>query len=79
MLHRAPSGSYVVRANIFRSDQLSPNGPQRVTAHLIRDFGRATEHEEVVDIELLPTDETRERMVGTVRFDGPSRTPPRRR
>ena len=55
------------------SDRIDPNGAQRVTARIIRDFGRPTEHEEVVDIELLPNDQTRERRVGTVRFDGPSR------
>ena len=71
LLHRAPNGNYEVRANIFASDQLSPNGAQRVTAHIFRDYGRASEHEEVVDIELLPNDSSRERRVGTIRFGGP--------
>ena len=73
LLHRALSGTYEVRANVFASDRINPNGAQRVTARIIRDFGRPSEHEEVIDIELLPNDQTRERRVGTVRFDGPRR------
>lgn len=68
LLRRAPSGAYEVRANVFAADRLSPNGAQRVSARLIRDFGRPTEREEVVDIELLPDDETRERRVGRIVF-----------
>jgi len=78
LIHRAPNGTFEIRANIFASDQLSPNGAQRVSAHIIRDFGRATERDEVVDIELLPTDTTRERRVGIVRFGGPDPRPSRR-
>jgi len=70
LLHRAPSGAYQVRANVFASDRINPNGAQRVTARIIRDFGRPSEREEVVDIELLPNDETRERRVGTVTVEG---------
>jgi len=72
LLRRARPGAYEVRANVFAADRISPNGAQRVTARIIRDFGRATEREEVVDIELLPDDATRERRVGRVTF-GPSR------
>ncbi len=68
LLRRAPDGTYQVRANVFASDRLNPNGGQRVTARIIRDWGRATEREEVVDLELLPTDQTRERRVGTITF-----------
>ncbi|MEA3011852.1 MAG: hypothetical protein QOD42_397 [Sphingomonadales bacterium] len=68
LLRRAPAGTYEIRANVFAADRLSPNGAQRVTARIIRDFGRATEREEVVDIELLPDEEERERRVGTVTF-----------
>jgi tetratricopeptide (TPR) repeat protein len=84
-LRRAPRGAYEVRANVFAADQLNPNGAQRVTARIIRDYGRATEREEVVDIELLPDDQTRERRVGTVTFAtnprgrGPARRPARNR
>jgi hypothetical protein len=58
-----------VRANIFSSDRLNPNGAQRVTARIIRDFGRATEREEIVDLEILPDDPNRERRVGRVVFE----------
>ena len=50
-----------------------PMARQRVTARIIRDCGRPTEREEMVDIELLPDDDEDERRVGTVRFDGPRR------
>jgi hypothetical protein len=68
LLRRARAGAYEVRANVFAADRINPNGAQRVTARIIRDFGRPTESEEVVDIELLPGDETRERLVGRVTF-----------
>ena len=68
MLRRAPPGQYEIRANVFAADRLNPNGAQRVTARIIRDFGRATEREEFVDIELLPDEQDRERRVGTVTF-----------
>jgi hypothetical protein len=68
LLRRAVPGAYEVRANVFAADRLNPNGAQRVTARIIRDFGRPTEREEVVDIELLPTDQTRERRIGQVVF-----------
>ncbi|HEV2864887.1 MAG TPA: hypothetical protein VGX37_00070, partial [Allosphingosinicella sp.] len=68
LLRRAIPGTYEVRANVFAADRLNPNGAQRVTARIFRDYGRSTEREEVVDIELLPTDQTRERRVGQVVF-----------
>jgi hypothetical protein len=72
LLRRAIPGAYEVRANIFSSDRLNPNGAQRVTARIIRDFGRATEREEIVDLEILPDDPNRERRVGRVVFEGPT-------
>ncbi|HYI48810.1 MAG TPA: VIT domain-containing protein [Allosphingosinicella sp.] len=68
LLRRAPAGAYEIRANVFAADRLSPNGAQRVTARIIRDYGRPTEREELVDIELLPDETERERRVGTVTF-----------
>jgi vault protein inter-alpha-trypsin-like protein len=68
LLRRAPAGDYEIRANVFAADRLSPNGAQRVTARIIRNFGRATEREELVDIELLPDETERERRIGTVTF-----------
>jgi hypothetical protein len=68
LLHRAMRGEYVVRADVFAADSLNPNGAQRVTARIIRDFGRPTQREEVVDIELLPDEGSDERLIGRVRF-----------
>lgn len=68
LLRRAPAGAYEIRANVFAADRLSPNGAQRVTARIVRDYGRATEREELVDIELLPDETERERRIGTVTF-----------
>ena len=68
LLRNAPAGTYEVRANVFAADRINPNGAQRVTARIIRDFGRPNEREEVIDMELLPNDQTRERRIGTVRF-----------
>lgn len=83
LLRRAPAGDYEIRANVFAADRLSPNGAQRVTARIVRDYGRATEREELVDIELLPDDTERTRRVGTVTFGaraaGPIRPRPRNR
>jgi hypothetical protein len=75
LLRRAPAGAYEVRANVFAADRLSPNGAQRVTARIVRDYGRATEREELVDIELLPDTEGGERRVGTVNFGPRARAP----
>ena len=64
-LHRAPAGSYVVRANVYAADRLDPNGLSLLTAHLFRDFGRSTQRVEAVDIE-LQRDERGEKMIGRI-------------
>ncbi len=64
-LHRAPTGEYVVRANVYNADRLDPNGLSLLTAHLFRDFGRATQQVEAVDIE-LKRDEHGEKMIGRI-------------
>jgi len=71
LLRVAPQGSYDIRANVFSADRLSPNGAQRVTARIIRDWGRPTEREEIVDIEILPGEAERTRRIGNVTFGGP--------
>jgi tetratricopeptide (TPR) repeat protein len=68
LLRRAPNGTFTVRANVFAADRLNPNGASSVTARLIRDFGRPTQREEVVDIELLPDARSRERLIGKIDF-----------
>ncbi len=64
-LHRAPAGEYVVRANVYNADRLDPNGLSLLTAHLFRDFGRATQQVEAVDVE-LKRDEHGEKMIGRI-------------
>lgn len=56
LIRRAPPGSYAVSANVYATDRIDPNGAPVITARLIHDFGRATQREEVVDIELAPDD-----------------------
>lgn len=67
VLRRAPEGTYTVRANVFAADRINPNGSSRITAHLIRDFGRPNEREEAIDIEVLPKDKRGERLIGKMR------------
>jgi vault protein inter-alpha-trypsin-like protein len=74
LLHRAPDGRYQIRINAYARDQLNPNGATRVTAHLYRDFGRKTQREEMMDLELGPDDEG-ELLVG--QFVVGSAKPPR--
>jgi tetratricopeptide (TPR) repeat protein len=54
LLRRAPAGTFTVRADVYASDEINPNGASRITARLIRNFGRPGETEEWVEIELLP-------------------------
>ncbi|MFC4293114.1 VIT domain-containing protein [Sphingorhabdus arenilitoris] len=59
MIRRAMPGDYQVRAHVYSSDRINPNGVSILTARLIRNFGRPGESEEYVDIELgkpLPRD-----------------------
>jgi Uncharacterized protein conserved in bacteria (DUF2135) len=56
LLRRAPDGRYQIAVNVYASDAIDPNGATIVTARLIRDFGRPTQHEEIIDFELLPDD-----------------------
>jgi tetratricopeptide (TPR) repeat protein len=58
LLRRAPAGTFTVRADVYSSDELNPNGASRITARLIRNFGRPGETEELVEVELLPERES---------------------
>jgi hypothetical protein len=51
-LRRAAPGRFTVRANVFSPDRLDPNGMSRVTAHLFRDWGRPSQREESIDLDL---------------------------
>ena len=57
LLRRAPDGQYQIQVNAFARDQLNPNGATTVTAHVFRDFGRAEQREETMDLELRPGEE----------------------
>lgn len=80
LLRRAPAGTFTVRADVYSADELNPNGASRITARLIRNFGRPDEKEELVEIELLPEREGGQadqgseeedddvRLIGKIRF-----------
>jgi tetratricopeptide (TPR) repeat protein len=68
LLRRAPNGTFTARAHVYAADRINPNGASVLTARLIRDFGRPTQSEEVVDIELLPDSGGRERLIGRIVF-----------
>jgi hypothetical protein len=65
LLRRTIPGTFTVQANVYAPDRLDPNGASVMTAHIIRDFGRATQREEAVDIELT-RDEKGSKMIGRV-------------
>jgi hypothetical protein len=54
LLRKAPNGEYTVRVNIYRTDILNRNGAITVRAHVFRDYGRPSEAEQVLDLELKP-------------------------
>jgi hypothetical protein len=51
-IHRAPAGPYRVRINGYDADRINPNGPGHVLIRLQRNFARAGEAEELVDLDL---------------------------
>jgi hypothetical protein len=51
-LRKAAKGRYTVRADVYSTDQLDPNGTSRVTAHLFRDWGRRGQRVESIDLDL---------------------------
>jgi hypothetical protein len=63
MLRRAIPGEYRISVNVYASDVINPNGTTVVTAHLLRNFGRANQHEETMELELAP-DDSGEKLIG---------------
>jgi tetratricopeptide (TPR) repeat protein len=63
LLRRAIPGEYIVSVNVYASDSINPNGTTVISARLIRDFGRATQKEETMEVELEPA-ESGEKLVG---------------
>lgn len=66
LLHRAPNGTYTVRVNVYATDQLNPNGATTVRAHIFRNYGRAGELEETLELELKRSDKDAH-IVGTIK------------
>lgn len=65
MIRDAGRGTYTIEIDSFAADRTNPNGPSTVQARIIRNFGRANQSEELVDIEMDPTDDGMRR-VGTI-------------
>lgn len=65
MIRAAPRGIYTIEIDSFASDRTNPNGPSTVQARIIRNFGRPNQSEELIDVEMDPTDDGMRR-VGTV-------------
>lgn len=68
-IRKAPAGTYSIRINTFATDRLNPNGPTTVTARLYRNFGRANQSEELIDLEVLPGVEG-ELRIGRITIEG---------
>ncbi len=68
MLRVAGKGEYEVRAKTFAADRNNPNGPSNLTLRITYDFGRPTEREELVTVEMKP-EESGMRLVGRVKVD----------
>jgi hypothetical protein len=64
LLRRAIPGEYRISVNVYAADRINPNGTTVVTAHLIRNFGRPTQSEETMELELEP-DSSGENRIGT--------------
>lgn len=52
VVRRASQGDYQVRIHGYSPDRINPNGTGRVTVRLIRDFGRPTQRDQLVDAEI---------------------------
>ena len=68
MLRVAGKGDYEVRAKTFAADRNNPNGPSNLTLRITYDFGRPTEREELVTVEMKP-EESGMRLVGRVKVE----------
>jgi hypothetical protein len=70
LLHRAPDGTYTVRVNAYRVDSLNPNGATMVRVHVFRNYGRADEQVQSLELELKGTGEDQNHVVGTIAVKG---------
>ena len=65
LLHAAGPGTYIIRAKTYATDRTNPNGPSSLAVRIIRNFGRANQSEELLDIEMDPDLNDRQQ-VGTI-------------
>lgn len=66
LLRRAAPGTYTIRAKTFASDRSNPNGPSTLSARIIRNFGRANQSEELVDVEMDPSESDGRQLIGRI-------------
>jgi uncharacterized protein YfaP (DUF2135 family) len=63
LLHRAIPGEYAISVNVYSADAINPNGTTVITVRLIRDFGRVTQQQETMEVELEP-EESGQKLIG---------------
>jgi hypothetical protein len=63
LLRRATAGEYKISVNVYSRDVINPNGATIVTAHLTRNFGRANQQMETMELERAPED-SGEKLIG---------------
>jgi hypothetical protein len=71
-IRRAAPGRYTVRVDTYRTDRLDPNGPVTIRARLHRNWGRASESVQELNVELRPEEGEDEQLVGHIDVSGPS-------
>jgi len=64
LLRHAAKGEYRISVNVYRADRINPNGSTVVKARLFRDYGRPTQREQTMELELKPED-SGEKFIGT--------------
>ena len=68
MIHRAPDGTYTVRVNVYATDRINPNGATTVRVHIFRNYDRADEQAQTLELELTRADkDDNAHLVGTVK------------
>ena len=63
LLRRAIPGEYRISVDVYAADSINPNGTTVITARLVRNFGRASQQEETMELELRPDDHG-EKLIG---------------
>jgi tetratricopeptide (TPR) repeat protein len=76
LLRRAMDGTYEVRANVYASDRLNPNGGTIIRARIFRNWGRPDQAEQTLELE-LKKGESGTQLVGRIQVGKPGRSPRR--